>query len=91
MREANPEKNLILNFAKTVQTLHETDIGDFKRKVISYLNRMESDINKNSLHPLFYQLKESLICNDTRDIEVLREQILHKIKKMKKGGYTDPA
>lgn len=83
------EAEIILNFTKTVKTLHETDIGDFKRKIISYLNRMEDDINNNSFKSLLYQLKESLICNNTRDIETLRDQVLCQAKEMEKGFCAD--
>ena len=73
-------KKEILNFIEVVRNLYETEIGDFKRKIISYLNRLESDLNNASLQSFFHQFRESVICNETKDIETLRDQVLEKIQ-----------
>ena len=70
-------------FMETVRSLYETEIGDFKRKIISYLNRLESDLNNTSLKSFFHQFRESIICNDSKNIETLRHQVLEEIKNMK--------
>lgn len=75
-------KKEILNFSEIVNNLYETEIGDFKRKIISYLNRLESDLNNSSLKSFFHQFRESIICNETRDIEILRDQVLEQIRKI---------
>lgn len=72
----------VSHFIETVQNLYETETGDFKRKIISYLNRLESDLNHSSLKSFFHQFRESLICNDSKDIEILRHQVLKQIKKI---------
>ena len=70
----------VSHFMEMVKNLYETETGDFKRKVISYLNRLESDLNKDALKPFFHQFRESMICNDSKDIEILRHQVLQQIK-----------
>ena len=69
----------VSHFIEMVQNLYETEMGDFKRKIISYLNRMESDLNHSSLKSFFHQFRESIICNDSKDIEILRHQVLEQI------------
>ncbi|MCY4512450.1 MAG: hypothetical protein OXB86_02030, partial [Bdellovibrionales bacterium] len=71
----------ISHFIETIQTLYETEMGDFKRKTISYLNRLEDDLSDSSLKSFFHQFRESIICDDSKDIETLRHQVIHKIKK----------
>ena len=73
-------KKEISNFSETMKNLYETEIGDFKRKIITYLNRLESDLNNSSLKSFFHQFRESVICNETKDIEVLRDQVLEQIQ-----------
>ena len=72
-------------FIKQIQDLYEVDIGDFKRKAITYLYRLEENMNEQSLKYFFEQMKTSIICNNTREIEVLREQIIQQMKKIQKS------
>ena len=79
---AGPQMESRQSFRKKVQELYETDIGDFKRKVLSYLNRLEDELSDPSLKNSFRSLKESLICNNTRNIEELRSQALNDISQI---------
>ena len=82
MTEKTPPQEMkgVSLFIETVKNLYETEMGDFKRKIISYLNRLESDLNNASLKAFFHQFRESMICNDSNDIEILRHQVLQQIK-----------
>ncbi|MDE0118540.1 MAG: hypothetical protein OXM55_00840 [Bdellovibrionales bacterium] len=72
------------NIINKIQNLYEVDIGDFKRQVITMLNRWEEELS-NDLEPspilkdLFQQVKTSIICNNTTEIETLREQIINQL------------
>ena len=70
------------NFSKKIQELYETDTGDFKRKILTYLNRLEGELKDPSLRASFRQLKESLICNNTQNIEELRSQVLGRVSQI---------
>ena len=71
------------DFTKSIQDLYEVDIGDFKRKIIAYINRWEEDLSEPVLKKELKQIKMSVICNNTVEIEILREQLLRKIKEIK--------
>ena len=73
------------DFNEKVKNLYETDIGDFKRKVLLYLNRFQEQVQSSEeTDSYFYEIKEMLLCNDTTDIELLRLQILRKALPIKK-------
>lgn len=81
MAENTPQQTKkISHFIETIQNLYETEMGDFKRKTISYLNRLESDLDNSSLKSFFHQFRESVICDDSKDIETLRHQVMSKMK-----------
>jgi len=73
------------DFTKKIQDLYEVDIGDFKRKIIAYINRVEEDLSEPFLKKGLKQIKTSVICNNTVEIETLREHLLRKIKEMKRN------
>ena len=77
------------NFSKKVQELYETDIGDFKRKILTYLNRLGDEQKDPSLKASLHQLKESLICNNTRNIEELRSQVSDRISQIVYGQSAE--
>ncbi len=71
------------NFEKKTRLLYEIEIGDFKRKILLYINRLEEDLGEKS--HLFHLdgLREILICNETVDIESLRARLLEKTKDLR--------
>ena len=70
-------------FYDKVKNLYETDIGDFKRKIILYLNRFQEQTQKQEeRHPLdfsFHKIRDIVMCNNTTDIELLRLQVMKEI------------
>ena len=67
-----------------IQNLYEVDIGDFKRQVITSLNRLEEDLLDDlnqppSLTDFFQRVKISIICNNTTEIDTLRTQIIKQL------------
>lgn len=69
-----------------IQSLYETDIGDFKRKVVTYLNRyLEGNIS-NQDRILFKTIKQFVVCyitpekNIMLEIDDLRFSILKKLE-----------
>lgn len=80
----------IKDFNEKIKSLYETDIGDFKRKALLYLNRLEETLQSQDednlcLPVLFESLKEAIICNNTRDIEILRLEIIKKSLQLEKS------
>ena len=74
------------DFNEKVKNLYETDIGDFKRKVLLYLNRFQEQVpDSGETDSYFHEIKEMLLCNDTTDIELLRLRIMRKAFQIKKG------
>lgn len=73
----------VQDFKTKIQTIYEVDIGDFKRRSLSYLNLLEEQLQKPSLKSSFAKIKELIVCNNTTEIDVLRNQILEEIKKLK--------
>ncbi len=69
-------------FIKQVNELYEVDIGDFKRKLILYLTRLEESLENSSLQPQFDEIRMLITCNNTREINELREQVLESIKQI---------
>ncbi len=70
-----------------IQNLYEVDIGDFKRQVITSLNRWEEGLSNESdpslsLKDLFQRVKTSVICNDTTEIETLRAQTIKQLQQI---------
>ena len=68
------------DFLQQVNDLYEVEMGDFKRKLVTYLNRFEEDLNEPQLKETFFKIKTFLICNKTRDIEILRSHLLEEVK-----------
>ena len=73
---------MIQDFNEKIKNLYETEIGDFKRKALLYLNRLQEQIQSSneriSLDSCFYKIREMILCNETTDIELLRLQVLRK-------------
>ena len=74
------QKKILTEFITAVQDLYETEKGDFKRQILTRLNRLEEDLSADSLKTSFSQIREFVICNTTEDIEVLRQEILDQIQ-----------
>lgn len=81
----NPS-SFLEDFNDKIKNLYEVDIGDFKRKALLYLSRLQEQIQEqndsNSLTPSFYKIKEEVICNNTTDIEALKFQIIEHTEKL---------
>ena len=80
------QKKILTEFITAVQDLYETEKGDFKRQILTRLNRLEEDLSAASLKTSFSQIREFVICNTTEDIEILRREILDQIQTGKEIG-----
>ena len=105
----------IKNLIKKIQHLYEVDIGDFKRQIISSLNRFEEELsndltfygeapqpghkitskktsismeekknqpenlNQINVKVFLKEIKNSVICNNTTEIESVRTQVLTQL------------
>ena len=71
-----------------IQYVYETDMGDFKRKVILYLNRFVQNQNNQDLKKKIQDLKNFILYreisskNQTEDIDNLRFDLLEKLKSL---------
>ena len=72
------------DYIKKIQDLYEVDIGDFKRKIITILNRWEEDLSDDlnqspNLKDFFQRIRTSVICNDTTEIDTIRTQVIKQL------------
>ena len=68
-----------------VKELYEVDIGDFKRKLLSEIYRLKRQLGplkstNENLSSLYQDLKIMLLSHSGEDIELLRFEVLEKIK-----------
>ena len=75
---------LIDNFIQKIQELYNPDVGDFKRKVILYVKRLQENLKDSSLKLFFEELKIQVICNNhLTDTENLKKDIINRIASIK--------
>ena len=72
-------------FETKIQNLYEVDIGDFKRKTLLYLTRLEEQLQKSSLKPWIQNMRNLVVCNQTTEVDVLRNQILEEVRNSKES------
>ena len=72
-------------FETKIQNLYEVEIGDFKRKALLYLIRLEEQLQKPSLKPWVKNMRNLIVCNQTTEVDVLRNQILEKTRDSKES------
>ena len=71
-----------------IQYVYETDIGDFKRKVVLYLNRFIEKQEDQDLKKKIQDLKYSTVCQELsskdqmENIDNLRFTLLEQLKKL---------
>lgn len=74
------------NLKEQINSLYEVDMGDFKRKVITYLNRYLEGAISNQDRMLVKFTKQFVICyitpekNIIQEIDDLRLSILQKLE-----------
>lgn len=75
---------LIDNFINKVKELYSPDVGDFKRKIILYIKRLQEDLNDPFFDPIFEKIKLQVICNNNLvETEELRHQIIDSMVSLK--------
>ena len=71
-----------------IQSIYETDIGDFKRRVALYLNRFSQNQNKKELKKQIQEIKNFSLYievsseNQMKDIDKLRIALLEKLENL---------
>ena len=71
---------LINDFIKKTQELYDPDVGDFKRKVILYIKRLQESLQDPPLKLFFEEVKVQVICNNNMtDTENLKNQIVKSV------------
>ena len=69
--------NAIKHFKEQIIALQEVDIGDFKRRMILYINRLGEEINNEDA---IQEIKSVVLYEDLTDMEEIREKVLNKIR-----------
>ena len=57
----------------TIHSLYETDMGDFKRKVVTYLNRYLEEAASNQAKMKIKDIKKFVVCYTTPEKDVIKE------------------
>lgn len=69
-----------------IKKLYETDVGDFKRKVSSYLNRFSQEQTQESLKLQIQDIKNDIIYRevsltpDIENIDFLKKDLIDKLQ-----------
>lgn len=70
---------------KNIDSIYETDMGDFKRRSVTYLNRYLETLNSDTEKMKIKQIKKFVVCYITpeqdiiKEIDELRHVILQKL------------
>ena len=71
-----------------IQSVYETDVGDFKRKAALYLNRFAQNQKDQELKKKIQNLKDVILCkevhseNQMESIDHLRFDLLDQLKSL---------
>jgi len=77
-------KKQIQDFQEKVQNLQEVDVGDFRRRLDLYINRLKEDITlSKELQELIQSMKHETLYEHS-EIEDIREAVLQKISFIQK-------
>ena len=68
--------NATKQFKEQVNALQEVDIGDFRRRLILYINRLAENIKADAL---IKEIKSIVLYESCTDMEEIREKILHTV------------
>ena len=71
-------------FESEIRSLYEVDIGDFKRKSLLYLKRFQEQVQSSAVDLWAKKTKELIVCNETVEVDVLRNQIMEQINSLNK-------
>lgn len=82
--QVNQMKKQIQDFQEKVQNLQEVDVGDFRRRLDLYINRLKEDITlSKELQELIQSMKHETLYEHS-EIEDIREAVLQKISFIQK-------
>ncbi len=80
------DKRKLMDLKETINSVYETDMGDFKRRVITYLNIFLEEEKESSFKLKVKEIKKFIICYITpeespmEEIDTLRQAILKKLE-----------
>ncbi|MGI9549460.1 MAG: hypothetical protein ACR2M7_05775 [Bdellovibrionales bacterium] len=78
----------LANLKDQIKSLYETDMGDFKRKVVTYLNNFLEENKETSFQMKIKDIKNRVICyitpekNPIEEIDLLRREILDTLENL---------
>ncbi len=76
----------IKEFQNKITTLQEVDIGDFRRRLILYINRLEEDLEaKGSVKKILDEMKKITLYEIHQDLEEIRESVLQQVSNIEKS------
>ena len=79
------DQTRFMNLRETINSVYETDMGDFKRRVITYLNVFLEQEREASVKLKIKEIKKFVVCyitpeiNPAEEIDTLRLSILNKL------------
>ena len=66
-------------FKNKIQSLHEVDIGDFRRKTTLYINRLH-EATGEQYPKTIEEMKKTVLYSGLTDSEEILEQLLYTVK-----------
>lgn len=76
MQTSHSNSSMIQEFIKKVESLHEVEYGDFKRKVGNYVNRLEQRLTDPHARSIIERIRHVVVYDPPNDILVAREETL---------------
>lgn len=76
MESSQANSSMIREFIKKVESLHEVEYGDFKRKVGQYVNRLEQRLSGPEARSIIERIRHVVVYDPPNDILVAREETL---------------
>lgn len=73
---SQPNSSPVQEFILKVESLHEVEYGDFKRKVGQYLNRLEQRLSDTESRNIIARIRHIVVYDSPDDISIAREEAI---------------
>ncbi len=76
METSHSNSSMIQEFIRKVESLHEVEYGDFKRKVGQYVNRLEQRLTDPQARSILDRIRYVVVYDPPHDTLIAREETL---------------